>query len=334
MYGLTWSYPTIPDTSMRFREITYGKGLFITCSIVASDYSKRMMYSYDGLSWEYGTCNSDTNKLWSSVTYGNNRFVTVCPFKRVNNSFDHIYAMTSTNGINWSPRYIDFSDYEISVYGYNDYSISNIIYALNNFIFVAWVGSTLVLVFYSSNGDTWNNVEIKGSNFSTVSVITFLNGTLYLDLGAGGAYISNDIITWEYLEVLTNTYVRPVYNGEFYLIPYYDGTRKYAKSYDFVNWSVFSYPEDGLLRITYNNGLFIALFSSVSSTIKGYGYGSVDGETWFKIDGQISIDCVGVWVNNKYYAVSPYWMYSPYSDSNVYILDPNVSRRKSVTWLP
>lgn len=329
MYGLTWSYPTIPDTSMRFSEITYGKGLFITCSMVASDYSKRMMYSYDGLSWEYGTCNSDTNKLWHSVTYGNNRFVTICPFKRVNNTFDHIYAMTSTNGINWNPRYIDFS-----YSGYNDLSPGNMVYALNNFIFVARINSTSVLVFYSSDGETWSNVAINGSNFSSRSILTFIEDTLYIALDNGHTYTSTDITNWEYTEVLTNSTVAPVYNGEFYLIPYGDGTRKYAKSYDFVNWSVFSYPEDGLFRITYNNNLFIASFSSPSSTIKGYSYGSVDGETWFKIDGQISIDCVGVWVNNKYYAVSPYWMYPPYSDSNVYILDPNVSRRKSVTWLP
>jgi hypothetical protein len=96
--GVNWTYtafPTTPNSSNNFRDITYGGGIFVATAVGGAN---RIMYSRDGINWTAISVTTFDGGLWSGVAYGNGKFVAVS----YNGPSVSNGVITSSNGINWA----------------------------------------------------------------------------------------------------------------------------------------------------------------------------------------------------------------------------------------
>jgi hypothetical protein len=104
--ALTWTQRKgrTQESAQRWLSITYGAGKFVAVAYFSPRYfgeppAKIVMTSLDGITWTiYDAPTSATQ--WTSVVYGNGLFVAVG--ERDGDS--DAWSMTSTNGIDWTPR--------------------------------------------------------------------------------------------------------------------------------------------------------------------------------------------------------------------------------------
>ena len=96
--GITWTTRSVQNSD--WQSVAYGNGKFVAvASFVNTPDATKVMYSDDGISWTPGTPTSATN-IWRGVTFGNGMFVAVSAYSPNGDA----NVMTSTDGINWTPR--------------------------------------------------------------------------------------------------------------------------------------------------------------------------------------------------------------------------------------
>jgi autotransporter-associated beta strand protein len=189
--GIDWVYVTSLYDSWKSVTygIVYGSGLFVA---VAS--TGIVMTSLNGIDWVYAT--SAANNNWTSVTFGNNRFVAVASTGTGNR------VMTSLNGSTWTSATVADNTWKCVTYGNNlfvavastgamtspDGFIWTTIPYSDNFTSVAYGGGLFVIMcdrsdtvsslnktLISSNGINWTRMAIAQN--VPINCVTYGSGT-------------------------------------------------------------------------------------------------------------------------------------------------------------
>jgi hypothetical protein len=196
--GINWTSRT-PSEAMRFRDISYGNGLYVT---VASEGTNRIMTSSNGIAWTSRT--TSINPEFSGVAYGNGIWVAVTTNSSGGTTF------TSYDGITWTERATIF--YAESIFFANgifvtgnNWSIDGINWTaaspsinpraitFGNAYFVGVTNLGTNRIFYSTDGKGWTGTP-AASNAGFRSV-TFGNNTF-----VAGATSGTDRINFNYFE--------------------------------------------------------------------------------------------------------------------------------------
>jgi hypothetical protein len=206
--GITWTSRTggeIIDIDNRWSSVCYGNGKFVAISNIGTfSVSKRIIYSYDGITW-INTDIPDSSPIssvsWESVCYGNGKYVAVTSGER--------YPIYSNDGITWYNANTTTLNYWQSV-----------CYGNGLFVAVANNGSSN-RVMTSSDGINWTD-RSAATNISWESVC-YGNG-LFVAVSTSGT--SNRVMT----------------------------------SLNGINWASRSSAKDYEWRsVCYGNGLFVAV---------------------------------------------------------------------------
>ena len=178
LLGRFWTQSNI--TSGDFESATYANGIW-----VASNYSKGLCYSQDGITW---TQNGVYGKF-DFFTYANGIWV-------AGNSRNGLYY--SQDGITWSTKSGTSGSFNFATYA--------------NGIWVT--GSSSNGLYYSQDGITWTQSNITSGNFSFA---TYANGIWVTGISSGngsGFYYSQDGITWTQSNITSGNFSFATYaNG-------------------------------------------------------------------------------------------------------------------------
>ena len=254
--GITWSESTISDTSRQWTSVCYGNGKFVAVGSGddnqhvggSTSNTKNFAYSTDGIKWTEGALGYDVE--WSSVCYGNGKFVAV------SNSFN--YFAYSTDGINWTKGTISStSRYWNSVcYGNNKYV------AVGSHTEAS--GGTYSYFAYSTNGINWTEGTISSTSRYWNSVC-YGNG-MFVTVASRTNYFaySTDGITWtEGTISSTSRNWRSVCygNGMFVAVA---NNSYFAYSTDGINWTedTISSTSRNWRSVCYGNDKFVAVSNS------------------------------------------------------------------------
>jgi hypothetical protein len=239
----SWQAVNVPINN--FRDITYGKGLFVAAFSTIS-------YSSDGINW------TDVVGSYqiSYVTFGNGIFVGV-GFSSVGSpGVPTGFAATSPDGINWTARTPAANIWWQAV-------------AYGNGLFVAvartGIGNRIMT---SPDGITWTSRN--SGNSPEFSGVAYGNGiwVAIASTGTGGkTYTSVDGITWTERATAFNNDSIHFANGKFVTGSYY--------STNGLSWTI-AINGFNPLAITYGNGYFVGV---ISSGVNRFYY-SADGITW------------------------------------------------------
>lgn len=211
--GVAWTASPLPNFASEgtYFSVAYGGGRFVTVGFNSSTAA----YSTDGVSWTQASLPQFSS--WSSVAYGDNKFVAT--------SFSPVAAY-STDGITWTQSSLPISIGLSITYGDGKFvglgvNTSTVIYSTNG---ISWsqaslptssewrsvtygdgkfvaVGFSPSVAVYSTNGITWSQSTLPGSFFWN-SVTHGNNGFLAVSFSSTSAY-STDGITW------TQTTIQP-----------------------------------------------------------------------------------------------------------------------------
>ena len=187
---------------------------------------------------------------WKSVTYGNDKFVAV--------AYESTKAAYSEDGINWTSATLPSSAKWYSV-------------AYGNGKFVAMAYNSNVAA-YSEDGINWTAITMPSSaNWRSV---TYGNGKFVaLADGQATAY-SEDGITWTVITMPSfATWMSVTYgNGKFVAVAY---GMNAAYSEDGITWTATTLPSSvQWISVTYGNGKFVAVADGQTTAY------SEDGITW------------------------------------------------------
>ena len=245
---------------MPYRELD---GKFVAIS-GGSDNSKYFAYSTDGINWTEGTI-SDTSRTWTSVCYGNGKFVAI--------TWNSNYFAYSIDGINWTEGMIsDTSRRWGSVCYGNDK-------------FVAVADSTNIFA-YSTDGINWTEGTISSTRRDWYSVCYGNGKFITIDRRSKSnifAY-STDGINWTET-MISETSIDKSWrvicygNDKFVAI----GQQGYfAYSTDGITWTegTIGSTKRNWQSVCYGNDKFVTVATDIR-TIKGtYFAYSYDGITW------------------------------------------------------
>ena len=211
---------TVPISNVEWKDICYGNGKYI-----AVGYSQSAIYSTNGNSWTVFNMPEAYN--WNSVCYGNDKYVAV--------AYNSEYAAYSTDGTSW----------ELALLPSND-KWYKVIYGNNKFIAINKEGEQNKVI-YSTDGITWNNVNIGEAN----------DTTKIMDICYG--------------------------NGKFIIVTKDDTktNNKFFYSTDGITWTTILAPVDRAWNcIAYGGGKFVAI-SMISKRVNTAGIAySEDGTNW------------------------------------------------------
>jgi hypothetical protein len=193
---------------------------------------------------------------WSSVVYGDGKFVAVGPAN----------VMTSSDGINWT---------SVTVSGVGVSGATSVTYGGG--LFVASFGTGIMT---SKDGINWIGVNLP---FSAVDSVAYGNGE-FIVTGSGGVsktgydvLISSDGITWTESDSpdLSNSTV--TYGNGLFVAVADSGTNKVMTSKDGITWTAQTIPKDDesiwWRSVNYIDGQFVAVADNFLMT-------SPDGITW------------------------------------------------------
>ena len=230
-------------------QVTYGEpnGQPTFVAVAEGGSGNRSMYSYDGINWQSSATTDDANNMWTSVTYGDGKFVAIAK--------TGVYrAMYSTDGINW----ISCSQ------GLLDATYIDIAYGEPNgqpmFVVVPMSGKrahySLDLTGATTNGLNWAEGEVpKTANWRSVAYGEPNGKPTYVaiaedseDVSAGYTMYSHDGINWVNAPgavggVASIEWGGPIaYGGGKFVkfatwAMYSTGTAVTAYSYDGTSWS-------------------------------------------------------------------------------------------------
>lgn len=267
-----------PQTALGF-----GAGLF-----VALTWNSYAITSPDGITWTQR--NLPSVKNWSSVAYGNGRFVAVSGYTSFSTS-----AAYSTDGINWTASTCELGKWIAVAYGNGLFcsvrsdatssaqtstdgvtwsavtlaastNWADIVYG--NGVFVAKSdGSSGNTIFNtSSNGSSWTSSGALGFN---AGCIAYGNGIFVALNGAGGnaSYVSGDGLTWQVFTAnlpATGSYNKLVFHNNTFF-GFRSSSSSYIYSYDGRTWMTGSLSNTVTGMAAAGNGV-IATVSGLAST--------------------------------------------------------------------
>ena len=207
---------------------------------------------------------------WSSVTYGNGKFVAVSgEFSATN------YAAYSTDGINWESTTLPVSSYW-----------SSVTYGDGKFVAVAGGTNSTNYAAYSTDGINWEKAILPSKVIWTS--VTYGNGKFVAIAGYTNSYkivaYSTDGINWEQVTLpVSSRWSSVTYgNGKFVAVAGYIGisSNYIVYSTDGINWKKSTLPVSAAwTSVTYGNGKFVAIDRGVTSIANYVAY-STDGINW------------------------------------------------------
>jgi len=209
------------------------------------------------------TGDSNIERNWSSVTYGNGLYVAVA------NSGTGNRVMTSPDGINWTSRT-----------SATDNSWSSITYGNGLFVAVSSTGTT-ARVMTSSNGITWA-IRTASSN-NNWSGVTYGNGQFVAVANTGATNLvmtSPDGITWTGRSAAAASEWKSITygNGLYVAVANNGAGNRVMTSPDGITWtSRTASAANSWTGITYVNGLYVAVANSGTGNRV---MTSPDGITW------------------------------------------------------
>lgn len=238
--GINWVENVRTETKDWY-DITYGNGKYV--GIIKNNSEKRVsIVSTDGINWNTLETTPPDYPYWSSVCFGNGKFV------RVSDEYS-TRAGYSTDGKNWTETVLP---YEISW--------KKVFYVNNKFI--AMGGGDKFA--YSSDGINWNGANLP--KYGSWSSIVYGKG---IYIAVNGQYASREIIystdgmNWT-LSSLPPVVYRLDKNciaygdGKFIIVDGYLNSNKALYSIDGLSWGVKTLPNNEYWGpITYGNEKFI-----------------------------------------------------------------------------
>jgi hypothetical protein len=252
--GTTWrSRTTTTGLDNNWRGITYGNGLYVAVGTYASaaqnpngNTTNRVMTSPDGITWTPRA--AAAQYLWSSVTYGNGRFVAVAQVGANNNN-----VMTSTDGITWTLGSLTSTTW---------YSVT---YGNGRFVAVATSGA---VVTSDDDGATWTSRNTPSAiSLHSWTSVTYGNG-LFVAVAQSGSGTGNramwsaDGINWTTGSTPSENQWRGITygNGLFVAVSTNGTGNRVMTSPDGITWtSRTSATDNDWNSITYGDGLFVAV---------------------------------------------------------------------------
>ena len=209
----------------------------------------------NGITWTKTTMPLNS-EWWSSITYGNGKFVAVCEGSDK--------AVYSTDGINWI---------ETNMYWSDDYGL--VTYGDNYFVAIARESGRVVI---SPDGITWVMLAILSDYYAFDNIswksITYGNGKFIIvahdcDIAAYAVGASG---TWTEITMPFNNNSIAYGNNIFVDVPF--GSDKAAYSTDGINWTETTMPSHAnWTSVTYGNGKFVTIARDKAAY-------STDGINW------------------------------------------------------
>lgn len=324
------------DTGEVSTSVIWGyKGDLIDTEQVESDFG--ITVDYKGLEKTLkGSCKSvvlPESSSWSSVMYGNGKFVVIGNHPET--------ILYSDDGITWKKASLPDSSFSFSKGTFGGgkfvaflsdyrvfYSTDGIVWSIatlpsteswravtyGNGKFVATAYNSQI-AYYSTDGITWKKASLH--NASDWQSVCYGNGKfLVIAPGSANAECSSDGVTWSQVALPSGVnWISVAYGrGKFVAITRDSGY--YAYSSDGEIWTQATLPKEGYhYAINYFNDKFI-IFSSNFKDI----YYSADGITWTV--ASISTDN---WVNTKIPSTS-IWSYCAYSKDRVVAVGTSSTR--------
>ncbi len=226
-------------------------------SVVYGD-GKFVAVSYDGHVMNssdginWATSTSAEANSWTSVTYGNGLFVAVA------SSGTH-QVMISKDGINWTLQTAVNGSWNSVTYGDGKFvAIAAGLWTMSSPDGINW---TLYTVF---SGDSWDS-------------ITYGNGLFVAVSGGGHVAVSNDGINWTQTSIVADGWQSIAYGNGLFVAVASGGDVE--TSPDGINWTAqISAIPNSLRSIAYGNGLFVVVTNSLGSTNQVMT--SPDGMNW------------------------------------------------------
>lgn len=277
---LTWESGYLPAGNYH-SSIAYGNGKFVAVrmfnTLGVSTATPTNIFSYvngSSPSWSQGTMPS--SQFWSSVTYGNGKFVAV--------SFDSSVAAYSNDGINWTETTLP------SVQGWG-----NLVYGNGRFIAFGGVKDfSSNVAAYSDNGINWNEITMPISGNWRCS--TYGN-SIFVVSSQWNVFYSSNGINWSQGSITPNLLRTP--NAIAYGNGIFIGVSLEQSnfiSYDGINWISNQRPSGKFYtNLAYGNGLFVAPVTNENkSNIVSY---TQNGVEWY--DGVLPAteEWGGIWRN-------------------------------------
>ena len=260
-------------------DVIYAGGQFVA---VSKEGQYRFAYSTDGRSWTTTSANSVNNGYYSSVTYGNGKYV-ACSTSLVAFAYSidgrswTIPTQTANNTSIWngitygSGKFVAVSGSGDAAYSTDgiqfetsqiDVDLNSITYGAGKFVAVGYNGKAA----YSTDGINWNLATTPGTDLSWYSV-TYGNGKFVAvnfdpsNSTTNRVMYSTDGISWTGVSAPANRW-RDVHFADNKFVAV--GKRLHSDpgmySTDGINWtSVDISPGDDMWRaVTYGNGNWLA----------------------------------------------------------------------------
>jgi hypothetical protein len=267
--GIIWTQRT-PGTFEAITGIAYGNGTYI-----AVGWGSLKLFSSNGIDW---TMNSNSAGGYASICFGNGLFVS--PGSAQGEIF------TSTTGATWTKQNSSINQ---SLWGV----------AYGNRIYVA-VGSAGAVV-SSPNSMTWTtrNSGNSSQNTGRIYAVTYGNGKFVVSDEFGRVRTSLDGITWTLPQEAISTsytfYIKGLTYGKgiFVAVDYFG---RIGTSPDGMQWTErTSGTSKRLYKVTYENGIFVAVGGTILT--------SIDGITWIERNSGTSNYLRGIsYLNGKFVA--------------------------------
>ena len=253
--------------------VTWGNGLFVA----SSGYTASI--STDGLTW---TVNNNPNAYegqWGYVYFGNGKFIWVerqwyggggGEFGE-GESVGSNRILVSTNAVNWTMNYLNYSEYWSSL-------------AYGNGTYVLTGTSFLNAVQVSTDAVSWSTQYMPSNAY--YDHVTFGNG-VFIAIGYESVARSTNGVTWTQ-SAISPQYKHPVAfgNGVMLSIKTGSGTSVGYRSTDGITWTTVNPPGDPLNG--YSNPVFFNGSFRIKGSTSSVAARSTDGITWTLSTGYTS----------------------------------------------
>ena len=194
--GCTWTARTITGTTYAWKSLAYGNGVWVALANAADANTLRTAVSSDGITWSNNNTGTIINPgTWSSIFFGNGRFVAVCS--------GSTKAAWSTDGISWNEATLPASTAWIGV-------------AYGNGVWIAVTATNSDKAAKSTdNGATWSEITLNVA--STWRAVLYgknaVGEGIWSCLGATtvGNYSMDNGVTWNAKTLITGTHTAACY---------------------------------------------------------------------------------------------------------------------------
>ena len=262
----------------------------------------------DGINWTEGII-SDTERDWSSVCYGNDKFVAI--------TFNNNYYAYSTDGIHWIEGTIsDTSRWWYSVcYGNDKFvAVSDGKYFAYSTDGINWTEGTI-----SDTSRAWESVCYDNDKFIAVAHIT--NYFAY----------STDGIHWTEGTLPSSRYWYSVCYGNDKFVTVAQDTNYFIYSTDGINWTegTISSTRRRWMSVCYGNDKFV----TVAYNSNYFAY-STDGINWTESTiSEISREWISVcYGNDEFVTVASSSNYFAYSTDGIHWTESTISDTSRQWW--